>query len=81
MNKKNKNKDRKLQTMNVKKPENDLEFLKEEDEWAAIYKYNRFLYEKEQQLVKQRKEELKKKVRDDLDSQVKQKQDQKQKVS
>lgn len=43
--------------MNVKKPENDLDFLEEENEWAAIYKYNRFLFEKEEDLKKQKLKE------------------------
>lgn len=44
---KSKLKDKKLLTLNLKKPENDLGFLEEENEWAAIYKYNRYLFEKE----------------------------------
>ena len=68
-----KNKDKKLQTLTVKKPENDLDFLQEEDEWAAIYKYNRYLYEKEQQLLKEKEQAQKIKVRTDLDKQIKEK--------
>jgi hypothetical protein len=38
---------KKLQGTQIKKYENDLDFLEEENEWAAIYKYNKFLYDKE----------------------------------
>lgn len=48
-------KTKKLQGTHIKKPENDLAFLDEENEWAAIYKYNKFLYDKEEDLKKQRK--------------------------
>jgi len=34
------------------KPENDLDFLEEDNEWAAIFKYNRYLYEKENEILK-----------------------------
>lgn len=33
--------------MNIQPQKNDLDFLDEENEWAAIYKYNKFLYDKE----------------------------------
>lgn len=49
-----KNKDKKLQTLNPKKPENDLAFLDEDNEWAAIYKYNNYLFKKEQEMLKQK---------------------------
>lgn len=58
---------KKLQTLNVQKAKNDLNFLDEEDEWAAIYKYNRYLYEKEQDLIKQRLQQQKEKNKADLD--------------
>lgn len=34
--------------MNVQTAKNDLDFLEEEDEWAAIYKYNKYLFDKEE---------------------------------
>lgn len=37
-----------LNTQIVNKTTNDLGFLNEEGEWAAIYKYNQHLYKKEQ---------------------------------
>lgn len=46
---------KKLQGTQIRRVENDLAFLDEENEWAAIYKYNRFLYDKEEELKKQRK--------------------------
>ena len=37
-------KNKKLTALNIVKPENDLDFLEEDNEWAAIFKYNRYLY-------------------------------------
>lgn len=45
-------KNKKLTALNIVKPENDLDFLEEDNEWAAIFKYNRYLYEKENELLK-----------------------------
>jgi len=47
-------KNKKLTTLNIVKPENDLDFLEEDNEWAAIFKYNRYLYEKENELLKEK---------------------------
>lgn len=44
----------KLTSLQNKKMENDLEFLHEDNQWAAIYKYNKFLYDKEADIIKQR---------------------------
>ena len=45
-------KNKKLTALNIVKPENDLDFLEEDNEWAAIFKYNRYFYEKENELLK-----------------------------
>ena len=45
-------KNKKLTALNIVKTENDLDFLEEDNEWAAIFKYNRYLYEKENELLK-----------------------------
>ncbi|EAR96534.1 hypothetical protein TTHERM_00192030 (macronuclear) [Tetrahymena thermophila SB210] len=66
-------KTKKLQGTQIKKPENDLGFLDEENEWAAIYKYNRFLYDKEEEMKKIKKLEQIKQIRRDLDAQVEEK--------
>ena len=49
-----------------------LDFTEEGDEWSAIAKYNRKLYEEEIKLEKIKDEELKKRNKADLDLQIKQ---------
>ena len=56
--------------LHTKKIENDLAFLNEENQWGAIYKYNKYLYDKESEIKKQREIERKKKIKEELDSQV-----------
>lgn len=68
-----KHKDRKLQSLHPKKEENELGFLDEENEWAAIYKYNKYLYQKEADIHKQKQLEQKKRVKSELDAQMKEK--------
>jgi hypothetical protein len=41
--------------------------LEEDNEWAAIFKYNRYLYEKENELLKEKSRKQKLKVKGDLD--------------
>ncbi|CAD8139661.1 unnamed protein product [Paramecium pentaurelia] len=45
----------------------------EQDEWAAIIKYDTTLYQKEQEEKKKRELQLKQKLKDDLDKQLKEK--------
>ncbi|EGR33821.1 hypothetical protein IMG5_036370 [Ichthyophthirius multifiliis] len=66
-------KTKKLQGTQIKKYENDLDFLEEENEWAAIYKYNKFLYDKEQEMLRQKKIQEVIQTRENLDAQVKEK--------
>ena len=49
-----------------------LDFTEEGDEWSAIAKYNRKLYEEQIKLEKMKDEELKKRNKADLDLQIKQ---------
>lgn len=48
-------------------------FLEEDDEWAAIYKYNKYLYEKEKEVLAEKKRKQIQNLRNDLDKQVKEK--------
>jgi hypothetical protein len=50
-----------------------LAFLEEDDEWAAIYKYNKYLYEKEKEVLAEKKRKQIQNLRNDLDKQVKEK--------
>lgn len=43
-----------LTSLQSKKVDNDLGFLNEENQWAAIYKYNRHLFDKEAEILKHR---------------------------
>lgn len=47
-----------------------MDFLEEENEWAAIYKYNKFLYDKEQEMLRQKRVQEVVQTREDLDAQV-----------
>ena len=49
-----------------------LDFTEEGDEWSAIAKYNRQLYEEQIKMEKMKEEELKKRNKADLDLQIKQ---------
>ena len=51
----------------------DMTFRNEEDEWAAISKYNKYMYDQEQELTKMRIEEKKKAIKSQLDEQVREK--------
>ena len=51
----------------------DMQFKNEEDEWAAISKYNKYMYDMEQDLTKHRIEEKKKAIKSQLDEQVREK--------
>ena len=41
-----------MTSLHTKKAENDLGFLNEENQWGAIYKYNKYLYDKEADILK-----------------------------
>lgn len=45
-------KSQKMTSLHTKKVENDLGFLNEENQWGAIYKYNKYLYDKEADILK-----------------------------
>lgn len=49
------------------------DFPNEQDEWNAIVKYNRKLYEEEQKNSKFKDLEIRKRIREDLDNQIRQK--------
>ncbi|KAM3132392.1 hypothetical protein pb186bvf_015492 [Paramecium bursaria] len=67
-------KSQKMTSLHTKKVENDLGFLNEENQWGAIYKYNKYLYDKEADILKQREEQRKRRIKEELDKQVSEKQ-------
>lgn len=66
-------KSQKMTGLHTKKVENDLAFLNEENQWGAIYKYNKYLYDKEGEIKAQRERERKRKIKEELDRQVEEK--------
>jgi hypothetical protein len=56
-----------------RKPLKRIDFSSEGDEWNAICKYNRKLYEEEKKLNKLKDWELKRRTKEDLDNQIRQK--------
>ena len=60
-------------TQNNTASNQDMPFRNEEDEWAAISKYNKYMYDMEQDLTKKRIDEKKKAIKSQLDEQVREK--------
>lgn len=66
-------KKKEILVLNEKPQINELGSLREENEWAAIMKYNKYLFQKEEKIKELKAKELQKKIKKDLDNQLKEK--------
>lgn len=61
---------KKILNMNQEREADDLSFLDENNQWAAIMKYNNYMFKKEEHFKKIRGHQQKKEFRSDLDEQI-----------